>query len=492
MRLHSRWARLALMIAVVSLLATACRGDDAETSADLGETEAPAEAAASAAEEAEEEVEEATPTEVMTDEEMTDEEMTEEPTEGAEEDPAAPAGDITFEDGVTEEACPEGVNPDNGCIYLGTISDLTVGPFAALAVPITEAQEAFWQQVNEEGGIGGFDINTSEYTRDNQYNPEVHSQQYEEIKGDILAIAQSLGSPTTFAILEDLTANNIVTAPASWTSAWLFNDVIIESGNTYCIESQNGLDYLAENGDPIETVMAVHYPGDYGDDGASGARYWAETNGAEFIDVPTVSGADNQGEAIGQVTGGGADVVLITTGPTDAGTIVGQAAARGFTGRFLFNSPSFNPGLMDSPAAQAVESLVTVAGPWEPYQTDTPGHQAMRDALGDIVGNDGYTSGWAWSYPLKAVLEQAAENGDLTRQGVFDAVGQVTEVDYEGLVPEGAGNLSGDPNGAAVRSTSIATPTSEFPSGLEGQGFYEGETAAGFEFGDAPCYEGGV
>ncbi len=493
MRLHSRWARLALMIAVLSLLATACRGDGADTSADLGETAAPADAAASAAEEADADAPEEEMTEgEMTEGEMTEGEMTEaEMTEG-EEEPAAPAGDITFDDGVTEEACPEGVNPDNGCIYLGTISDLTVGPFAALAVPITEAQEAFWQQVNEEGGIGGFDINTSEYTRDNQYNPEVHSQQYEEIKGDILAIAQSLGSPTTFAILDDLIANNIVTAPASWTSAWLFNDVIIESGNTYCIEAMNGLDYLVENGDPIETVMAVHYPGDYGDDGASGARYWAETNGAEFVDVPTVSGADNQGEAIGQVAGGGADVVLITTGPTDAGTIVGQAAARGFAGRFVFNSPSYNPGLMDSPAAQAVESLVTVAGPWEPYQTDTPGHQAMRDALGDIEGNDGYTSGWAWSYPLKAVLEQAAENGDMTRQGIMDAVGQVTEVDYQGMVPEGAGNLSGDPNGAAVRQTSIGTPTGEFPSGLAGQGFYEGETAAGFEFGDAPCYEGGV
>ena len=40
--------------------------------------------------------------------------------------------------GITEEACPEAVNEDNGCIYLGTISDLTVGPFAPLAVPITD------------------------------------------------------------------------------------------------------------------------------------------------------------------------------------------------------------------------------------------------------------------------------------------------------------------------------------------------------------------
>ena len=54
---------------------------------------------------------------------------------------------------MTQEACPDAVNPDNGCIYLGVLSDLTEGPFAALAVPITDAQRAYWAQVNEEGGI---------------------------------------------------------------------------------------------------------------------------------------------------------------------------------------------------------------------------------------------------------------------------------------------------------------------------------------------------
>jgi ABC-type branched-subunit amino acid transport system substrate-binding protein len=477
MRLHARWAKLALMMAVLALFATACRGGTDDSGGDLA---------------SEDEAADVAPDADATDEPAEETEPADEPAEETE--PAdggdAPAGDVAFDVGVTEEACPNAVNADNGCIYLGTISDLTVGPFAALAVPITEAQAAFWNRVNEDGGVGGFDVNVTEFVRDNQYNPEVHSQQYEEIKNEVLALAQSLGSPTTFAILDDLEANNIITAPASWTSAWLFSDVIVESGNTYCIESMNGLDYLAENGGEIATVMSVHYPGDYGDDGSAGARAWAEANGAEFIDVPTTPGADNQGEAISQVTGGGADVVLVTTGPTDAATIVGQSAAQGFQGRFLFNSPSYNPGLLQSPAAPAVEALVTVAGPWEPYQTDTPGHQAMREALGEsVTGNDGFTSGWAWSYPLLAVLEQAAANGDLTREGLAAAVGEITSVDYEGMLPEGAGNLSGDPNGSAVRATSIATPSQEFPSGLEGQGFYEGETAASFEFGEAPCYE---
>ena len=50
--------------------------------------------------------------------------------------------------GITKEPCPESEHKDRGCIYLGTISDLTVGPFHVLAVPITDAQKAFWKRVN--------------------------------------------------------------------------------------------------------------------------------------------------------------------------------------------------------------------------------------------------------------------------------------------------------------------------------------------------------
>src|SRR6266508_4144321 len=79
--------------------------------------------------------------------------------------------------------------------------------------------------VNKAGGIGGYDVDVTTYVRDNKYNPEVHNQVYQEIKGKVLALAQTLGSPTTAAIINDLKTNKIVAAPASWTSAWAFEDV---------------------------------------------------------------------------------------------------------------------------------------------------------------------------------------------------------------------------------------------------------------------------
>ena len=119
--------------------------------------------------------------------------------------------------GVTNEPCKDAIDKNKGCIYLGTMSDLTEGPFKALAVPITEAQKAFWKRVNTQGGIGGYEIDVTTYVKDNKYNPQVHTQVYQEIKPKILAIAQTLGSPTTAAILSDLKSSSIVAVPASWT-----------------------------------------------------------------------------------------------------------------------------------------------------------------------------------------------------------------------------------------------------------------------------------
>ena len=88
----------------------------------------------------------------------------------------------------------------------------------------------------------------------------------------------------------------------------------------------------------------------------------------------------------------------------------------------------------------------------------------MRDALGSVTGNDGYTSGWIWSYPLKAALEQAASDGDLTRSGLLVAVKKLKSVDYQGMLPEGAGNYAGDPDDAVVRESVIAKPDESSPT----------------------------
>jgi ABC-type branched-subunit amino acid transport system substrate-binding protein len=388
--------------------------------------------------------------------------------------------------GVTKEACPEAIDKNKGCIYLGIISDLTEGPFKALAVPITDAQKAFWKRVNQQGGIGGYEVDVTKNIKDNKYNPQVHKEVYDQIKGGILALAQTLGSPTTAAILADLKANNIVAAPASWTSSWAFEDVIIESGANYCFESMNALDYAAETY-KSKSVLAVHYAGDYGDDAAAGAKIAAAKLGMTFSHVKTDAGGDKQAGAIAEVVTKNPDLVILTVGPAETGAIVGQAAARGFKGRFIGTSPTFNPALLQSAAAPAIIGLYEQSVPWNSWTTNSAGHKAMRDSLPGVTPSEGYTSGWVWSYPLKAALKKAADNKDLTRAGLLAAVKSLDSVGYEGMLPSGAGNFKAGVAGQ-IKATGIYKPDPTAPTGgKQVKDLYVGPTAQSYTL-DAPCF----
>ena len=171
-------------------------------------------------------------------------------------DPTDTSQGIVTGTGVTSEPCPGSSNPDNGCIYLGVISDLTEGPFVPLALEVVRGQEGFWKTVNDNGGVAGFDVNISQNTRDNKYDPAVHSQEYRAIEPNILALAQTLGTPQTQAILPDMDADNVIGAPASWWSGWQFPDddfgVVMESGASYCIAIMSGMDWYVENNAAIE------------------------------------------------------------------------------------------------------------------------------------------------------------------------------------------------------------------------------------------------
>lgn len=397
-------------------------------------------------------------------------------------DAPAAGGEITIGDGVTEEACPEAVNADNGCIYLGILSDLTEGPFAALAVPITDAQRAYWAQVNEDGGIAGFDVDIDTYTRDTKYQPAEHAAAYQQIEPNILAIAQSLGTVNTESVLGDMDSNDIVAVPASWWSGYAFSEndhgLIMETGYSYCVEAMVGLDWFTENHGEVTSVAAVGYPGDYGGDSAAGAQLWAEGQGIDDVTViPTgpnqVTGG--QDAVVSAVMAAQPDVVLLAVGPAENAEIVGKLAGGGFTGRFLGSLPTWNPALLESAAAPALVGLYNHLAPTEQWDGTSAGTEAMKASLdGELPPNGGYIIGWVMSYPMHALLEKAADEGDLTRAGLRAAMDGL-EVDFDGMAePITYGGEGAD---VAVSGLIVGTPNAEAPLGIETSNeFFHGPT----------------
>jgi ABC-type branched-subunit amino acid transport system substrate-binding protein len=462
MRQMTRWRRTAATFSVIALVAAACGGDDGDGSGGGGDASGSEDGGGEA---------------------------------GGGEDGGGEDGGVATDVGITEDACDEAVNEDNGCIYLGILSDLTVGPFAALGPVIVEGQRAFWNRVNEDGGIGGeYDVDIDTYTRDNLYDPSEQAQLYAEIEPDILALAQTLGTPPTEAILPDMDADDMIGIPASWWSGWNFEEsdfgLILESGYSYCVESIIGLDWSSENEGDVGSVQAVGYPGDYGEDSSAGAEYWAGENDAEylgFVETGPNAVVTSQDAAIQQVVSGGADRVVLAVGPLEAAEIVGGAVANGFEGRFLGAVPTWNPALMESAAADALEAQFTHVGPWQDFSGDSEAHQAMQEVLGEdnLPTNDGYTFGWIWSYPMLSALEAAYEGGDLTRAGLRGVVDGLT-VDYEGALPERSFG-EGD-----VRTAVISNPDADEPLGLMTAATeVTGETADAFLYEERCSGSGG-
>ena len=209
----------------------------------------------------------------------------------------ATSGDAGSVPGVTSEACPDAVDEDKGCIYLGVITDLT-GTFKGVGVPVTEGQKAFWKKVNEDGGIGDYEVDVTTYVRDNKYDPDTHAAVFGEIKDDVLALAQSLGTAHTNGILKDVQEANILTQPTSLGSNWIFEKGVIEIGTNYCAEAMNAVDYAVDDLG-AKSIAAVHFPGDYGDDAMVGARIAAEERGIKFTDIATAPGADGADRGCG-------------------------------------------------------------------------------------------------------------------------------------------------------------------------------------------------
>ena len=84
---------------------------------------------------------------------------------------------------------------------------------------------------------------------------------------------------------------------------------------------------------------------------------------------------------------------------------------------------------------------------------------------------------------------KAAENKDLTRAGLLAAVKSLTSVDYEGMLPQGAGNYSGSPNDRVFRQSEVNKPDNAAQSGVtEIEPFFTGPTAKDYKF-EKPCYQ---
>ena len=402
--------------------------------------------------------------------------------------------------GITDEPCPEavggiptGANPAQGCIYLGLLNDYT-GPFAAASVALETGQRAFWLYVNSTGGIGGYSVAISE-GQDTAYNPQKHLEGYNAIRNDVAALAMSIGTPQTVFILDELDADNMVTAPMSWYSGWSYKSVdrglVVEFGSAYCADGMNAADWIADNNPlptPIGTIGIIAYQGDYGGDWAAGVREAAKKNGWKIAweYIPPVTEFD-VAQAAGLLVTQPVDAYFPALSPGLMAQVMGGAAQAGVTPIAMLAAPSFNDAFVAEGFALKglfESGLVYNLAFVDPYEADTAGHAAMRATLGSFTDSAStfLVAGWSSQYHLKGVLEAAVKGGDLTRAGIRRAASNVN-VESDGMMPTRELGQN-----RADTESSIGKPDGSIGSGVQLLASrYVGKTAKAYDWDAGPC-----
>ena len=471
-----RTSKVFATLAALALVVAACGDDDDDDAEDTATATTEAATATTAAP-------------------VTTEAATEETSAPATEETSAPATEAPETTEAATAVAPEDIATDVGVdattIKVGMLADLS-GAFAPLVTEIVEAQRVYWDKVNADGGIAGRQIEL--VIEDNGYDVATQQEKYEALRNEVAIFSQSTGSPHTAAIAPNLVADDLIAIPLSWYSGWAFGELgqnALESYTNYCFESMNGLEWLNKNRE-VQTVAIISFPGEYGGDGAAGAAKAAEALGLEVVFDGTAQvtppSADNpnpdQTAIISQIVESNPDAVWATINPTTLGAIMGGAVSQGYQGIWSGNSPTYSFKLLGTDLAPLLDQYYIASTYIVTWGSDVPGMQEVVDemtaARPDLPVSDVYILGWTEGEITRAVLEKAAENGDMTRAGIVAAASEV-EVVFNGLAPPQT--WGGEPNDFAVRESYIYDVTLEafnpIPLG-------EGEGSTGWELLEGP------
>ncbi|SFP81751.1 ABC-type branched-chain amino acid transport system, substrate-binding protein [Amycolatopsis arida] len=349
------------------------------------------------------------------------------------------AGDNGGSDGGEAGAPAATPGFDGTTIKLGVLSPLS-GPIAVIGQPLTSGNKVWFDHVNAQGGIAG-KYKVELLQEDTQYKSDVTVQQYNKIKGDVVAFTQVLGTAPTLAVLPQLRADNVLAAPASLDALWVREDHLLPVGAPYQIQAINAMDhYLGEGGGGTRSRICTMVQDDvYGEAGQQGIDFAAERYGFTVTNTQRFKvNTENYAGQIGALAGAGCEMVFLTATPTDAGKIWGTAAQARFTPKWYAQSPSWVGALAQSPVAPYLEQNVIIASEGTEWGDESvPGMRDMVDRVAEFAPQQqpdfyfafGYNQGRA----MTAVLEKAVELGDLSRQGILEASKQLGVVSFDGL-----------------------------------------------------------
>lgn len=333
-----------------------------------------------------------------------------------------------------------GVDLNAKTITLGILSPYSGAVADPVGIPLANGVKAFFDHVNDTGGIDGFKVKFLE--EDTKYDPQTEVQLYNQIHNQVLMIADSLGTQTTFAINDLATKDHMLVSAATLSSALAREKYLILVGTPYRLQVENAFDYVVNKlGVKNPSTGIIYQNDDYGQDGLTG--YKEAITAYHLNDVAQAAYGVNDTDFTAEVSklkAAGAKYVFLTSLPAVTAGIIGTAAKLGYNPQWILQSPAFALALLQVPSLAPLLSqawVVSQGAAWG--DTSVSG---MAQLLQDVAKYfpkqkpDGYFEfGYAESYVTYAILKKALDQKNLTRDNLFSTFQSLSHVDLGGLYP---------------------------------------------------------
>ncbi|MGP4051626.1 ABC transporter substrate-binding protein [Streptomyces sp. 2A115] len=373
-----------------------------------------------------------------------------------------------------------GVTADT--ITLGALTDLS-GVFGAQGKIIVQGNQLYLDKLNAAGGI--CDRQVKLVVKDHGTDVQKAVSLYAETEPDVLGFVQMLGSPIIAALDGNITDDKTLTVATGWSSTLLKNPNMIVLGNTYDVETINGIDHLVQDEQlkSGDVLGHIYFEGDYGNSAFQGSQYAAKELGLKLRGIQVKPTDTDLTAQVTTLKARGAKAIVLSVGPRQTASVAGVAASLGYDVPLIANTPAFDPSLLSTPVKRALEGHLLVMTSIASYASSAAGPKAVAAELPkkfpSAKPNNSIDLGYASALVYAEVLKKACADKDLSREGLNAAFRELKSLDTGGLTPTLDFSNAGE---QPSRETYVLKVDSSVPGGLaSGATTAQSKVAEGFE-----------
>ncbi|HEX9450881.1 MAG TPA: ABC transporter substrate-binding protein [Burkholderiales bacterium] len=319
------------------------------------------------------------------------------------------------------------------------------GPASAYGA-IGKAELAYFQMVNEQGGVNGRKINL--ISLDDAYSPPRAVEQVRKLveEDQVLALFQTLGTPSNSAVHKYVNARKvphlfIATGATKWGDPANF-PWTIGFQPSYQIEAQIYAKYILKN-KPAGKIAVLYQNDDYGKDYLKGLKDGLGDKAGMIVAEASYEVTDPTVDSqIVTLKSSGADVMFTIATPKFAAQAIRKVSDIGWQPLHFINNVASSIGAVLTPAGlDKSTGLITALYLKDPLDTlwaKDPGMQRWREFMNKYMpeanqADFNYVYGYGAAQLMTLVLKACGD--DLTRENLMKQATSIKDLTLDVTLP---------------------------------------------------------